>query len=313
MPEIEDILSFYVDQISFAEEDLDKSIFDSSLPRVVEWKNQNITKSNGRFVQGYASTADVDSDGEVMVQNGLDISYFCNQGWFNWLHNNSASHVVGFPAYAKIDSKGFFTKGMLLNTKMADEVWDLATNLHNLGNPRNLGFSVEGKVEKRSEINKSKIIKAKITNVAITHIPVNTKATFEIVTKSFVPEAYDSVMKCIIKDTQLAKDLGGMAPVGLVAGNSFGSSNYSGGESLRVESLDAGVKNQVQSSLSELEERLTRNYKKKKVSKSEMASVLKSVVAVDAPDILIDKVVDLIFMAGGPEEFKKIMSESNLF
>lgn len=314
MPEdLNDIFSFYIDAIEFKEEQLDKAFID-------QYKRIDLSKSTGRIVKGYASTSDVDSDGETIVQKGLDIEYYQKSGWLNFMHNNNPSHVIGIPIESYIDNKGFFTKGMLLNNDMANHVWALELELKSLGYPRHLGFSIEGKVVGRSAVNKSKIVKAKVTNVAITHIPVNTAATFESVSKSFVPPSYDEVVSYIMKDLPLKKDLAALSGPGMVAGSNFGSNNYSGGESLRTESLEGAVTNQYtgkavagnqKSSEDELDERINSAYRSAHKSHSELITLLKAVHPT-ASDNLLSEMVNLVYKANGIDNFIKIISESEV-
>jgi hypothetical protein len=308
----DDIFQFYTDNIEFVEGELNKA----------EFQNQNFdaTKATGRFIQGYASTPAWDSDGESIIKSGLDISYYVNQGWLNWMHNNSPNHVIGIPVYSKIDHIGFFTKGMLFNNEMATHVWNLATELKSLGHPRRLGYSIEGKIVARSAINKSKIVKAKVTNVAVTHIPVNTEATFEAVSKSFVPPAYDEIVSYIMKDLSLKKDLAAIAEVGAVAGHSFGSSNYTGHESLRTEDLEGANTNAIknnavvgnrQSSEEELESRLHANFRTAQKSHKELITLLKTVHP-KASDVLLEEIVGLVYRADGIDNFVRIIKDSNV-
>lgn len=310
---LNDIFSFYIDNIEFKEEVLDKAFID-------QYKRIDLSKSTGRLVAGYASTSDVDSDGESIVQKGLDISYYQKSGWLNFMHNNNPSHVIGIPIESYIDNRGFYTKGMLLNNEMANHVWSLEQELKSLGYPRHLGFSIEGKVVGRSAVNKSKIVKAKVTNVAITHIPVNTAATFETVSKSFVPPTYDEVVSYIMKDLPLKKDLAQLNSPGLSAGHSFGSDNYSGGEVLRTEDLEGAVKNQYKgqaatgntaSSEVELDERLNSAYRSAHKSHSELMTLLKTVHPT-ASDNLLSEIANLVYKANGIDNFIKIITESEV-
>jgi hypothetical protein len=312
---LDDIFQFYTDNIEFIEGDINKA----------EFQNQNFdaTKATGRFIQGYASTPSWDSDGESIIKSGLDISYYVNQGWLNWMHNNSPNHVIGIPVYSKIDHIGFFTKGMLFNNEMATHVWNLATELKSLGHPRRLGYSIEGKVVARSAINKAKIVKAKVTNVAVTHIPVNTEATFEAVSKSFVPPAYDEIVSYIMKDLSLKKDISALAPIadaGAVAGHSFGSSNYTGHETLRTESLEGANTNTQKgnaivgnnpNSEDELERRLSSAYRSAHKSHSELMSLLKAIHP-NASEVLLEEIVGLVHRADGIDNFVKIINDSQV-
>ena len=148
--------------------------------------DMDITKAEGpedrRVIRGYASTCDQDRQGESLLQKGLDIQDFVNHGYFNYDHDNSI--ILGYPyPTCRVDSNGMWVKGELFKGLPAsDKIWDLAVALKKGGAPRKLGFSVEGKVEKREG---SRILKARIYNVAITTNPVNTNCTWDAVVKSF--------------------------------------------------------------------------------------------------------------------------------
>jgi hypothetical protein len=311
---LDDVFKFYTENIEFIEGELNKA----------EFQNVNFDpeKATGRFIQGYASTPAWDSDGESVLKSGLDITYYASQGWLNWMHNNSPNHVIGIPVYSKIDHIGFFTKGMLFMNEMATHVWNLAEELKNLGYPRRLGYSIEGKVVARSAINKSKIVKARVTNVAVTHIPVNTEATFEIVAKSFVPPAYDEIVSYIMKDLSLKKDaLEPVVKLGLAAGHNWGSSNYSdeGSEALRTESLEGSAGNKKKdgaiigntpSSEAELEARLSSAYKSAHQSHKDLILLLKAAHPI-ASDVLLEEIVGLVYKADGIDNFIRIIQNSD--
>jgi hypothetical protein len=135
-----------------------------------------------RLIQGYASTPEVDRQGESLVQKGLDISDFVNHGFLNYDHDSSK--ILGYPTSGThIDAKGLWVEGELMKgVPLADEIWNVAVALKKSNAPRRLGFSVEGKVMARKG---SQITKAKIYNCAITPNPVNVNATWEAIVKSF--------------------------------------------------------------------------------------------------------------------------------
>lgn len=141
-------------------------------------------ENDERRIRGYASNGSKDRQDEYIVQKGLDISNFVNYGWFNFDHKTDC--ILGYPdkKKTKIDSNGFYVEGVLLKgVPLADKIWNLAVSLKKSNAPRKLGFSVEGKILKRSA--SGKIMQAKIYNVAITPNPVNPTATWEAVCKSF--------------------------------------------------------------------------------------------------------------------------------
>ncbi len=157
-------------------------------------KSADQEKFNSRQITGIMSTERKDRQGEVLKADGLDFSEFLSHGHFNDNHSQETSAIVGYPEKAKfhddlksIDPKlsgvsGWTVDGYVLKgTKKADAIWELAKALQNVPG-RKLGFSVEGKVERRFD---KTIEKARIRNVAITNCPVNTDCSWNIFQKSF--------------------------------------------------------------------------------------------------------------------------------
>jgi len=183
---------------------------------------------NSRQIVGIMNTSRKDRQGENVLAKGLCIEQFLKNGHFNDNHDQSTSAIVGYPEEAVYKSDitlpdgtttdGYLCRGYVLKgTKRADGIWELAKALQNT--PKRLGFSIEGKVARRT----NKIIeKAIIRNVAITNCPVNTDATWSILEKSFYEEE--------------------IAMKSLSAGFATSPSTQSGGGALRVESLDSDNK-----------------------------------------------------------------------
>jgi hypothetical protein len=141
-----------------------------------------------RIIEGIASTADVDLQGETVLQNGLDISYLKSRGFINWEHGKTPKDYIGEPIDAHMTSKGLWIRSKLYkNHKMADEAWDLAQALEKNESSRRLGYSIQGKVTKR---NGTQIIKAEVHHAALTPQPVNPNS-FARIAKSFMGEVND--------------------------------------------------------------------------------------------------------------------------
>lgn len=154
-------------------------------------KSDNPEDTEEWRIGGYASTSDEDRQGDEIVQKGLDISDFVNYGYFNLDHRSDV--ILGYPdkSKCKIDSHGFYVEGVLLKgIEAAKNMWETAVALKKSNAPRRLGFSVEGKVLKRNAL--GKIVKAKVYHVALTSSPVNTKATFDALCKSFAADTDDN-------------------------------------------------------------------------------------------------------------------------
>lgn len=156
---------------------------------------------------GLASTPDLDRQNQTILQKGLDISEFLDNGYFNLDHDNSV--ILGYPdkKKTKITDKGLYVEGILLDVPKARDIWDSAVALSKSNADRRLGFSVEGKVLKKD--NQGNILKAQIINVAITPNPVNPNARWEALYKSMskglnienanpiMTESLESAKKCI--------------------------------------------------------------------------------------------------------------------
>lgn len=158
-----------------------------------------LRKSEGgdrRIVRGYASTENMDQDGEVILQNGIDFSYLLKSGFLNYDHQTrelagaKLPIIVGYPTKAEIRDKGLWVEGELLKssgetgseqTRLADELWELGLAFQKSGGRRSLSYSVEGGILERKG---NKITKSLVRHLAITTKPVNTEATLEVFRKS---------------------------------------------------------------------------------------------------------------------------------
>lgn len=175
------------------------------------------------WVGGIVSTSKLDKQEERVLQQGLDFSEFLADGWYNDNHGQKTVDVLGYPTEAKYVTKGerlpngqraetagWWTEGYLLNTDEGRKVWSLARSLSKA--PRKLGFSIEGKILKRSGPDQKTIARAKVRNVAITHCPVNTDTELHVLSKA------------------------------LMAGDAIGNPGASPGEgfALRAESVEGG-------------------------------------------------------------------------
>lgn len=173
---------------------INKGGFNVWLPDVEFIKGEDDDAFNSRRIKGTMSTSSEDRQAERVLAKGLDFNPFLQHGHFNDNHSQSTSAVVGYPEaayYSKEIKKGdkttdgWITEGYIIKgTKRADDIWELAKAL--AGTPdRRLGFSIEGKVLRRSN---NVIEKAIIRNVAVTNAPVNTDCQWSTLVKSFYDE-----------------------------------------------------------------------------------------------------------------------------
>jgi hypothetical protein len=198
------------------------------LPDITFYKsNPNEDSYNSRKIMGIMTTDRKDRQGEYVNAKGLDFEDFLKNGHFNDNHSQATSAIVGYPesvtfhkSLEKYSSKlkgvqGWTCEGYVLKgTSRADGIWELAQSLKDVPD-RKLGFSIEGKVVRRSD---KTIESARIRNVAITNCPVNTDCTWNILTKSFADS--DEAVKA------------------MMAGYGTGPATQTGGGALRTEDLE---------------------------------------------------------------------------
>ena len=138
------------------------------------------------IIGGICSTRDMDLEGEVIEQDGLDWSYFLANGWFNHEHEQGPSAVLGHPVKIEpVDNERTRVEGVLyLDKKLGRDVFETAQAMKKAGGERSLGFSVEGQVLLRDPQNKKRVLKARVLNVAITAMPVNPHTNLELIARS---------------------------------------------------------------------------------------------------------------------------------
>jgi len=138
---------------------------------------------------GIASTSDKDSDDEFLDPAGFDLKPFMESGMVNWHHQakGQPAAIIGEPSKAEIRPEGLYVEVDLYpDSDMAKQVYKLAETLDKNSKKRKLGFSIEGKVNKRKSNDKKSldfkhILKAAVTGLAITHMPKNPKTFADII------------------------------------------------------------------------------------------------------------------------------------
>lgn len=202
-------------------------------------------KGRQRRIGGIVSCETKDRQNEKILARGLSMGDFLHNGWFNDNHSKKTTDILGYPELTQFISAGsqmpdgriakadgHWVEGYLLDTPEADKVWELGKALQKTS--RRLGFSVEGKILKRSADDKRVIAKAMVRNVAITNCPVNTDSRMEILAKSL--QAIENA-----EPDDLEKMLG----MGTPDGNNAPSGTKTGmgaGQVLAKESLECDAK-----------------------------------------------------------------------
>lgn len=185
-------------------------------------------KDGKRWIQGLASTKHMDLQNETVDQKGLDFSYFLKHGNFNNDHKTGPENLVGEPTEARITKDGMWVKGFLYKGKSeSDKWWEHFQALESSDSDRKVGFSIEGRVQKKEGTN---IKECWIKNIAITANPVNTHTWAEI-----------------------AKSLSGSEIVeGTEDEEKALSASSMGGRALSPESLEGSLKIQTYKSLADI-------------------------------------------------------------
>ena len=137
-------------------------------------------------IGGICSTDDLDFEGESIAQDGLDWSYFLRHGWFNHEHEQGPSAVLGHPVKIEpVDERRTRVEGVLYLAKdLGRRIYETALALQKAAAPRSLGFSIEGQVLQRDPTNPKRVLKARVLNVAITSAPVNPHTNLELIARS---------------------------------------------------------------------------------------------------------------------------------
>jgi hypothetical protein len=178
----------------FVEQVLSDLPFDFEVP-ISFFEKADAGAGKTRRIGGLISTESRDRQKELLLQRGLDFEPFAASGWYNDNHDKKTGGIIGYPDVVKsydtgsklpngdlAKTAGTWAEGYLLDTPRATEVWELGKALQATG--RNLGFSVEGTVHRRTGADKRTIAKATVRNVAVTGCPVNTDSKLEILAKS---------------------------------------------------------------------------------------------------------------------------------
>lgn len=151
-------------------------------------KNDDTPSERSWYLQGYATTTDLDRQDDIVDPAGIDISYFMNHGYINYEHKQGDFYKVGVPTegtYVDPDVGLYLECKLYKENPYAKSMWDLANNISKSGVDRKLGFSVEGFCLARDKDDPRIMRKLRVTNVAVTTNPANPQATWEHIMKSF--------------------------------------------------------------------------------------------------------------------------------
>ena len=125
-------------------------------------------------VKGLASTANIDLQGEIVDQTGLDLSPVDNKkANLNWSHLKGPENIIGTLDSYKKSKDGLWLEGRLFqNHDRAKAVYGIMSSLKKSDSGR-MGMSIEGVIKERTGKDGKTIKKATIHACALTMNPVN--------------------------------------------------------------------------------------------------------------------------------------------
>jgi len=206
----------------------------------------DIVKSddNGWQISGIASTEDPDLQGEIVKQNGLDISELkAGRGLLNYEHRNNPEDILGMIEDADHTDKGLKISGYLFRShRRAQAIAEIMRSLKK-DHKNRVQLSIEGKVKSRGGEDSKIIRSAKVDRVAITFEPVN-QNTYVSFAKSLM--AAESTPEIAKSDNSDPKEILGsqaledeVAKALSPAGAGGAPSTLTGGAALAPESLES--------------------------------------------------------------------------
>ncbi len=232
-----------------SDEKLVKS-FQIHIPVELE-KSKDADGEDTWVVKGIASTGDTDLQGEMVDQNGLDISQLkAGRGLFNVDHQKGPENVIGQiedAEFVKSDGKKvLMVKGYLFKHQpRAQAFYNIMKSVKPGTQPR-VHMSIEGKILQRDAVNKSTIRNARIDKVALTLDPVN-PYTYAELSKSLASGQVDEIPEpayLTMERTELEKaiEAGVAKALAAGAGPALAPTQRVGGEAMTKESLDSKLK-----------------------------------------------------------------------
>lgn len=232
-----------------SDEKLVKS-FQIHIPVELE-KSKDADGEDTWVVKGIASTGDTDLQGEMVDQNGLDISQLkAGRGLFNVDHQKGPENVIGQiedAEFVKSDGKKvLMVKGYLFKHQpRAQAFYNIMKSVKPGSQPR-VHMSIEGKILQRDAVNKSTIRNARIDKVALTLDPVN-PYTYAELSKSLASGQVDEIPEpayLTMERTELEKAVQTAVEKAMAAGvgSAMAPAMRVGGEAMSKESLDSKLK-----------------------------------------------------------------------
>jgi hypothetical protein len=180
----------------------DQDRFTTWLPFEPLTKSEVIDPRIG-LIEGVATTEAPDADGDIILTDGIDWSYFigangtAGKGFIIDEHPVGSHNVVGYPisiSQTQVPYKDKLVKGtkvkagLYLEDSRGKALFEKACTMRRAGGERRLGFSIEGSVKPGGR--KGKVVeKSQVKWLAITAAPKNDLSWWEPVAKSIMAAA----------------------------------------------------------------------------------------------------------------------------
>lgn len=182
-------------------------------------KSVDVDENGDYIVQGVMTSDDHDEEGDSISPEGMDCSYFLQNGWIKYEHGNRPEQFIGEPIEVKVGQfkhpkkdkyvNGILVKGRLFaHRELARQAVRTILDLQKSNTKRTMGWSIEGSVKERDR-KTGKIVKSILRNVVLTMNPVNTMTWAELA-KSF---AKNHELTIDMPDISKAMDTEDMAPL----------------------------------------------------------------------------------------------------
>jgi hypothetical protein len=200
-------------QVEAIEDGLTKS---AEHPRVVEAKRNGMAFCG--YVGGWASLPSEDRLGERVVQEGLDLKWLLQDGW--WSDNHLPDNVaprLGFPVVAELRDhpdpsmgKCLWVEGPVLDTPRGRDIMRQVRTLKGTG--RQYGFSIESPEKpQRDPLDPKRITRARLWNVAITDRPMHPHTRIVLVKSASLSTAtVDALLRFAEQEPEHARAIWGL-------------------------------------------------------------------------------------------------------
>lgn len=205
-------------------------------------------KDDTYFVRGIASTQNIDSQDEIVLQDGADFTPIAEgRGILNWDHQKGPENVVGLLDKYSKTKDGIYVEGRLFkNHQKAKSIQEIMSSLGKRDKGR-MGMSIEGQILKRNSSNPKIVEKCRINAVALTLNPVNCDTYVELMKSMTVAEIEVSCKKSeplkASEKTYTATQVVGLLEKALSVGSGGmeAPDTRSGGDALAREDFDFDI------------------------------------------------------------------------